>query len=372
MTENNITFCIVTQNVGTPDDTAFETIKPDIKNPESDIFVLCRQEVDDRKGDPLLYLYKEMKGYLHIYQEHLHNNSVKNIVTDVFIKDIDTLGDIKSRITSEKIDISPVSGKGSEGSIAKSITQGIAKAATSFAGRTKGAVWVKIPINNTTILIINLHLPMSATEKGLGLEFRTSKFKSIINKLKSQIDNSDYVFIVGDLNFRIDNGTNQLDTLINTLKSPSKNDKYIKYPLHLLDVSPDDKKKFTCRFKEQPNSTSTYRKCRTDQNKKNGKECFNTLKNNTARTPSRCDRILLYGHDTKSSEIEGNSPYQIQMTHYNNFMMSSLYDHNGIMAIFKLSNTLPNTLPTSGGVYNRKKKRKTKRKTKRHINSHNT
>ena len=179
---------------------------------------------------------------------------------------------------------------------------------TKTAGYSKGAVWATLEKNGTTYLFVNAHLPMDKKAPGLGVDYRTKAFKTILTKLAPLVTANTYIFFMGDLNFRMDEvGRNQLNPL---LEQP--------LPISLTDISPTSGQSYTCKF--IPTGTKD---CRLQEIEPGvppkDPTCFDN-----ERIPSRCDRILVG---------DNNLP----ILDYKTFVLDTKFDHNGIYATFELS-----------------------------------
>jgi endonuclease/exonuclease/phosphatase family metal-dependent hydrolase len=282
-----------------------------------DILVICRQEVNDKNNTDIV-----SKSYLTINRLSLASDvalnpsSSKNLKMAVYTKDTDY--NVQKGIIP--IDAMP----GIAGSLG-----------STFIGYTKGAVWVKLTKNGKSFLFVNVHAPMNSGNKGLsGLEYRTKSFKSILTKIAPYVDANTYLFVIGDLNYRMDIvGKDQLDDLLATGT----------LPVSLTDISPPSGQQYTCKFNPSGSIPCRHQIIRPGT-APSDLSCFDPK-----RSPSRCDRILV--GDTN-----------LEMIKYETFTMGKHFDHNGIYAVFNL----PNTTNASRSGPATRKKRYNRRKTRRH------
>lgn len=104
---------------------------------------------------------------------------------------------------------------------------------------------------------------------------------------------------------------------------------------NLYDVSPPDKKLFTCKFKETDTLNVDIEKCRK-QKTITYNSCFSKSgifgKTKYKREPSRCDRILIL---IKREEIPWVFP-KLNLISYENIILNPHFDHNSIEAVFEL------------------------------------
>jgi hypothetical protein len=161
-----------------------------------------------------------------------------------------------------------------------------------------------------SFLFVNTHLPMSAKSPGRGIDYRIKAFKTILTKLSPHVTENTYLFVTGDLNFRIIADKNQLNDLLaaDTL------------PIPLTDISPPSGQKYTCKF----NTTGTT-DCR-HQIIRPGKAPTDPSCFDPKREPSRCDRVLI-------------GDKNLEMMKYETFTIGSDFDHNGIYTVFRLPHT---------------------------------
>ena len=305
---------LITQNVGSVKQNVTERFLEIVDEKEigdMDIIVVCRQEVNGNGKDTFINF---LNGNFYVKSFSLNKSSRQNIITDVYIKK--PLTEINENLTKiNEILKNTVQFKKTTIQ-AKQSTKGtlLHKYQQVFGKYSKGAVFADITYDGKKIRIVNAHLPMDATKSDLGLEYRTKKFLEISQKAENT--DADYTFLTGDLNFRTVH-KNQLNDLLMS---------------HVIqNVAPKDKKFYTCKFKTHSfwNRFKTKRNttaCRAQKvnniqigiRNATNESCFNMK-----RTPSRCDRILTIGKP-------------IVPKVYENLVLSKKYDHNGIMAIFKL------------------------------------
>ena len=174
---------------------------------------------------------------------------------------------------------------------------------------SKGVVWVKVPLQDYSILFINMHLPVADTSKNnMGLNFRKNKFKDVLKKMKDLVDTKTYVIIGGDLNFRMSReGVDQLDEILKEASLP--------IPLKEMPY-PDGKPPiFTCKFKEAKANNN----CRGTRVNNTPGNCFDKK-----RIPSRCDRFLI-----------GDKP-GMKIIQQDAGMFLPKSDHNAIFASIEL------------------------------------
>ena len=321
---------IITQNVGTTDTGDLNIT---MLNPTTDIIVLCRQEVDDRYHDTMLYKYNEMMEAMKYNHRSfkLNEKAKQNITTTIFSKNNTHINE------TGIITLQPKEG------LKGTLVYGFQKKTKSYS---KGAVWITFTIDHIKIAIINVHLPMDSKKNGVGINHRIEAFNSLLNNSDIQriIKNTKCVFIVGDLNFRIDDDSrNQLNNYLNSYHFNKKTQ----------DISPDDKKVYTCKFDTAAYSSRYSSTCRLQNihEKPLNETCFDTGNGNIRKNPSRCDRILLYDYDkpiniNKIPHFKAEGRPTIRMIQYETIIMSRYYDHNGIYAVFDIGDDYINKIDT--------------------------
>lgn len=285
---------IITQNV------ASESVSPDeafTPPNQPDILVICRQEVRDPDTASIVP-DTFLKIYPFTHEISLNKSSTKskqNVKIAIYGKNRawDT-------VQSGTIPVSAKAGiMGTFGNIYQSIR-----------GYSKGAVWIQINKDASSFLFVNLHLPMDKKAPGLGYDYRKRAFYVILKKLKQMITPNTYLFVAGDLNFRInENNQDQLDRLL----------KFEFPPIPLIDVSDlsNIPKQYTCKFKAIDNRVCRFQSVRPGYPAKDPR-CFVE-----DRIPSRCDRILV-------------GQQHLPLREYTTFALGSSckFDHNGVYVVF--------------------------------------
>ena len=292
-TLSSLTIAVLTQNAvsSSPNIEIKEIIKY-----EPDIYFEYTQE-DSRNLNSDTIIEKSFLNNHTPFIESLNPKKTKqNIVTKMFIKN-DILSTVKNTIEKGKIYIA--AGKISAGftDFFKNVGQNL-----GLAPYSKGGVYFKFNVNNQDFVFINMHLPIKTSDKvSFGNEYRKQSMIQIIKKLKEKnlINDNTFVFIAGDLNFRIfPNSNNQLEDQLTKILSDSDQQLIGFKELEFKD--PKDKI-FTCKFdnKLKNNSFSTLDECRNqpipddmDANigyiTKIQESC-----GDPGRFPSRCDRSLI-------------------------------------------------------------------------------
>lgn len=156
-------------------------------------------------------------------------------------------------------------------------------------GYTKGAVWVKV-YQPYPMLFINMHLPIlkKKGDRGLGFNFRAQKLKEILflPAIRRLVTNDTTVFIMGDLNFRIN--PDQHNQLTNLLSSN------IPFLQELPFLRPEDRV-ITCKFEQGRGSAcDAARKLQPVFPGGPPLPAGLSMCVSEKRTPSRCDRILYH------------------------------------------------------------------------------
>ena len=285
---------ILSQNMASESTGPSEKFTPSM--PHS-VLVICRQEVRDPDNANLVPESYLSENKLVLRSEVALNDISKNTKQNVKIL-------VYTKHTPYLIEkgVIPISAKAGVVGVIGNIYQGV-------AGYSKGAAWTKLNIDyHTSFLFVNVHLPMDKHAPGLGVDYRTSAFKTLLTNLLPHVTENTYLFITGDLNFRMDEaGKNQLNDLLamDTL------------PISLTDISPPSEKQYTCKF----NPTSTT-ECRMQKiipgNTPRDPSCFDEK-----RIPSRCDRVLV-------------GDKNLELLKYETFVIGSKFDHNGIYSVFRL------------------------------------
>lgn len=202
-------------------------------------------------------------------------------------------------------------------------------------GFTKGAVWIKV-YQPYPVLFINMHLPILKTkgDKGLGFYFRAQKLKEMLMqpKVRDLATSDTTVFIMGDLNFRIN--PDQHDQLTNLIAAD------IPFLKELPFLRPEDRV-ITCKFeKDKGNSCKNARKLQPvvpggPPMPMGLSDCVSEK-----RTPSRCDRILVHSGDGISINV---------LQHKGSDLVDSS-DHNALFATVEL-NYGPRVASPAWGVF---------------------
>jgi len=224
----------------------------------------------------------------------------QNIITNIFLK----RGLRPSNVETGVIVVKPSQGK--LGKI-KSYVQ------SHLTGYSKGCVWVKIIFQSSSILFLNMHLPVdTGDKKTLGYPFRKKMFYKLLRTLSDKVDRHTSVIVGGDLNFRMHDTQDQLTDLLRN--STRNNRDSLPIPLKELSFPPGQEPAFTCKFKEHSDKT-----CRLTP--------IAELPDDTSlhcadehRTLSRCDRFLVNGDPRVSI--------------YNTAVLLDGSDHNAIFASF--------------------------------------
>lgn len=326
-----------------------------------DIYVEFTQE-DNRQLDEQSIIDKNLlEGYSNICIEALSPKQPFNIITKVYSNN-----DKIVKIQSGHLEINKFSG---------SFTSPL----ESSLGRlvryaTKGSSWVLVRDTSggadTNILFVNMHLPIDTGKlsfiknSSLGNKYRiesmTHSLKTILSHLEKTIDIKFLkVFIGGDLNFRIIDGSDQLSTFL------EENQKILKDKMNTAEALGNNgvenmkiSEKFSMplfELSENLGSTCKYLSS-CDADRTDNVACLDPK-----RTPSRCDRILT------------NVPLSnLNVLNQKNFVVDPLLDHNAIILTVELnslyrygiSKSYPskNTLNTGGKRY--KKTRHYRKKTK--------
>ena len=219
-------------------------------------------------------------------------------------------------------------------------------------GFSKGAVWIKIE-KPYPLLFINMHLPIlkKKGDLGLGFNFRAQKLMDVlVNPEVSKLVTLDTtVFIMGDLNFRINpDQHNQLTNLMN---------QKISFLEELPFLRPEDKV-ITCKFeKDKGNACKEARHLQPVE--PGGPPLPTGLSDcvSEKRTPSRCDRILFHYGTGVSVEV---------LQHKATDLFDSS-DHNALFATVEIGeapDNMPVTKQSPWGIYqqNRTRRRKTHRR----------
>ena len=168
------------------------------------------------------------------------------------------------------------------------------------SGYSKGAVWVKV-YQPYPMLFINMHLPIlkKKGDRGLGFNFRAQKLKEILflPAVRSLATSDTTVFIMGDLNFRIN--PDQHNQLTNLLSSN------IPFLQELPFLRPEDRV-ITCKF-EQGRGAMCNKARKLQPVFPGGPPLPAGMSNcvSEKRTPSRCDRILYHpGNETTVTVLQ--------------------------------------------------------------------
>ena len=320
MADPSSTLGILTQNMDSQSTLPANEFTPSMPH---NILVICRQEVKDPDHAPLVPdTYLTTNGLFLISEVALNSSRTKskqNVKMAVYSKD-------RTYIVEK-------------GTIPVSIMAGVLGTITNigqaYAGYSKGAVWTKLTKNGVSFLFVNAHLPMSAKSPGRGIDYRIKAFKTILTKLSPHVTENTYLFVTGDLNFRIITGKHQLNDLLaaDTL------------PIPLTDISPPSGQKYTCKFK--PIEATDCRK----QIIRPGEAPIDPSCFDPKREPSRCDRILI-------------GDKNLEMMKYETITIGSQFDHNGIYAVFRLPHTTSRLLSSYNyyGPTRRKNRRRLERR----------
>jgi hypothetical protein len=291
---NNLIIAVLTQNAvsSSPNIPIEEIIKH-----EPDIYFEYTQEDSRDLNNNTIIDKSFLNNYIPFIQSLNPKKTKQNIVTKMFIKN-KIFQTIKNTIKQGKIPIA--AGKINAGfkDFFKNVGQNL-----GLASYSKGGVYFTFNVNNQDFIFINMHLPIKTHDKvSFGNEYRKESMIQIIKKLKEKklIDNNTFVFIAGDLNFRIfpdPTSGNLEDQLTKILSNP---DEELKGITELEFKDPKDKI-FTCKFdnKLNNNNFATLDECRNQPIPDNMDENMGNIKKiqdscgDPGRFPSRCDRSLL-------------------------------------------------------------------------------
>jgi exonuclease III len=239
---------------------------------------------------------------------HVSLNPVRtsqNIITNIFLK---------KGLNPWNVETGVIAVKPSQGKLGKikSFFQ------SHLTGYSKGCVWVKLFFETSSVLFLNLHLPVDTSDKEtLGYLFRKKMFYKILRMLSNKVDENTSVVVGGDLNFRIDHNRDQLTNLLRNATRNNRNT--IPIPLKELAFPEGQEPTFTCKFKEYSDEA-----CRLTH--------ISNLPNNKKlncadehRTLSRCDRFLVTGNPT--------------VFLYDSSVLLDNSDHNAIFASFDIGSS---------------------------------
>jgi hypothetical protein len=321
-----------------------------------DIYVEFTQE-DNRQVDEQTIIDKSvLEGYSNICVEALTPKQPFNIITKVYSNN-----DKIIKIQSGHLEINKFSGSFSsplESSLGRLIRYA-----------TKGSSWVLIRDTSggadTNILFVNMHLPIDTGKlsfiknSSLGNKYRiesmSHSLKTILTHLKKTIDIKFLkVFIGGDLNFRIIDGSDQLSAFL------EENLKILKNKMNAEDLAEKSVEKLSIplfELSENLGSTCKYLSS-CDADRTDNAACLDP-----ERAPSRCDRILT------------NIPLSnLNILNQKNFVVDPSLDHNAIILSVELnslyrygiSKSYPskNTLNTGGKRYKKTRHYRKKSTTK--------
>ncbi|XP_059154099.1 inositol polyphosphate 5-phosphatase K-like isoform X2 [Physella acuta] len=217
---------------------------------------------------------------------------------------------------------------------------------TGFGGYygNKGASSIRLDILGTNLIVVNCHLPAHQE----NINDRLSNVEQILSSQKFKDQDSDnildhdYVFWMGDTNFRVDN--TPYKKAVELVKQRKYDELLQQDQLKAVMKSgllfPDFKEgniDFAPTYKFDP-GTDTY-----DTSSKQ-------------RVPSYTDRILYFSHDTTYGDIK----VQIEQLHYRSHPAYKQSDHKPVSSLFQfnaLSKNYPNliTFVSQETTWNKKK-----------------
>jgi hypothetical protein len=227
-----------------------------------------------------------------------------------------------------------------KGSSLRLFAQEVAKTLHTGYGYSKGMVYAKIKTPKRPILFVNMHLPMDGKDLAtLGLKFRKVSFFNLLVKLKSTglLDDRPFIFVGGDLNFRMDfSGHNQLNAI---MQSTNHEETKLLYGLKELKGL-SGTMGITCKFKTQDYNCRSRKLPKNANNIPKFLETIQADCGDESRTPSRCDRFLV------SKDI---APITVLLNTSKYLPIES--DHNAIMCCFEFLERTPSPSPikTKGG-----------------------
>lgn len=308
-----ITLNLASQSVVPPiQDTTILDCKPD--------YLVEMTQEDYRPLEPIsLFDYSFMKDYSRIIVIGLNKKkrTEQNVALRIFHRNLSVVENVGIE-TGSKI-LKP-KGKSNAAYFFQ-------KVASTFRlpkyGFSKGMVWAKLKFAESSLLFVNMHLPMKKKTANLGLGLREKALGLLLADLQKHMDLRTTLIIGGDLNFRMDyQGVNQLTTLLTKKFTMLKE----------LPFPDPSQRRYTCKFKplsETNSACEMKRLTAVPSNKETAEQIAKNLQTECAvnnRIPSRCDRFLYKEAHGKTLSVKLQKALPL----------SAESDHNALLACIEI------------------------------------
>lgn len=182
----------------------------------------------------------------------------------------------------------------------------------------KRSLIINININNVRYVFVGSHFPFNPKD-----EKDTSGREAALNEVMTYyhgIPENKIMFLLGDLNFRRPDGNDQLTQLLNIKKSNHGEHK-------IYNVVAEKEVSYTCATQKK----DSYDTCSGIFNKRTNEyntECYILNKKGIVRTPSNCDRVVLFS----------NMEYSVVNSDAEAIFVSPINksDHNAVFATLEI------------------------------------
>jgi len=308
-----------------------------------DIYIEMTQEDPRPPNSPPLLKSELLKNYTRVAYHSVNKDLTrkKNIIIKMYVKGIST----SAATNFSKTKQNPLSSRppnNTQKIILKNVNtyeknvspntlytkKGVGQYVTQVlgVGYSKGMVCIIANISGRKCIFVNMHLPVQSRYNDMGYDYRKEKLFELLNMLKSKygIDPTTFLFIGGDLNFRMNfTGYDQLTTLLTHPNLPIRLDE--------LCFPKSSGKRITCKF-EVTKIINPIRRglCRTRKMPINEPitQFLEGVQRNCGvsdRVPSRCDRFLVYPSKVIKTVLIHEAKDLLKAS-----------DHNGLLACFDL------------------------------------
>jgi len=303
---------VLSYNLAGIDELSGKITDVSIISNEPDIYIEMTQEDPRPPSSPALLQATLLRGYTEVANYSVNQDEAKpnNIVIKMYSKDplkIQTYEKYQKTVSPNTL----------------FTLKGVGQYLMPFSnkGYSKGMVCIETMLGGRKCVFVNMHLPVQSRYNNMGLQYRKEVFYELLADLNKRITPDTFLFIGGDLNFRMNiEGRDQLTNILNneiTLKElcfPKASGKRITCKFEVKrTINPILRN--SCRRRAMPNNVKTFLK--------------NTQRicgvNN--RIPSRCDRFLV----SSMSAIN-----KVFLHEAKDLLPKFSLDHNALVASFEL------------------------------------
>lgn len=312
---------VLSYNLAGVDDLSNKVTDASVIRQDPDIYIEMTQEDPRNPSAPALLKAEILSNYIQVANYSVNQAETKpnNIVIKMYSKlPLENINKYQKAVSPNTL----------------FTLKGVGQYLMPFSnkGYSKGMVCLKATLGGKPCIFVNMHLPVQSRYNNMGLQYRKDIFYELLTDLKDQVSEDTFIFIGGDLNFRMNiEGCDQLTNILSNISSSRSSSSSSR--LEELCFPKASGKRITCKFEVKKTVNPIRRHlCRTRTT--NGTNNIRKFLQNTQRScgvnnriPSRCDRFLV----SSMKMIK-----RVILHEAKDLIPQSILDHNALIACFDL------------------------------------